>query len=64
MTEFIDHERRLSPEEHYCLYTYSRSQPGGKVSYRDFCITEELIGQYVDVSLDQCKGFYYLGEMK
>ena len=25
---------------------------------------EELIGQYVDVSLDQCKGFYYLGEMK
>lgn len=25
---------------------------------------EELIGQYVDVSLGQCKGFYYLGEMK
>ena len=25
---------------------------------------EELIGQSVDVSLDECKGFYYLGEMK
>ncbi len=24
---------------------------------------KELIGQYVDVALTQCKGFYYLGEM-
>ena len=53
MTEFIDHERRLSPEEHYCLYTYSRSQPGGKVSYRDFCITEELIGRYNRAPADE-----------
>ena len=25
--------------------------------------SEELIGSYVDVSLKECKGFYYIGEI-
>ena len=29
-----------------------------------FKVTKEMIGTYVTVHLTECKGFYYLGELK
>ncbi len=46
MIQQIDYERRLSPEEHYCLYIYFLSHSKRDVDYQDFEITEDLIDHY------------------
>lgn len=46
MIDRIDYSRRLSPEEHYCLYMYRLFCGGANMQYADFEITEELIDRY------------------
>ena len=46
MIDKIDYNRRLHPEEHYCLYVYYQLYSGFKIPYQDFDISEELIDQY------------------
>lgn len=50
MIEQIDYARRLSPEEHYCLYLYYSSNTE-RVNYQNFKITEELIDHYNHASV-------------
>lgn len=46
MTDYIDYNRRLSPEAHYRLYLYFLSRRTVPVAYREFNITERLIHAY------------------
>lgn len=63
--DYIDYNRRLSAEEHYCLYTYYRGLSSaerrclcgylpefshGPALYQSFNITEELIDHYNEAS--------------
>lgn len=45
MMDYIDYSRRLTPEEHYCLYRYFLSRGTAHVGYQEFNITEALIAQ-------------------
>lgn len=46
MIDRIDCDRRLSPEEHDCLYRYFQAHTANLVGYRDFPLTEALIAHY------------------
>lgn len=44
--DYIDYNRKLSPEEHYRLYVYFLFRNNVRIGYQAFNITEELIDQY------------------
>lgn len=46
MIEYIDGQRRLTPEEHCCLHRFYLRSGKGTLPYPDFDITETLIGEY------------------
>lgn len=46
MIEYMNYEKRLSPEAHYCLYRYYLSLCKTDMDYENFEITERLIRDY------------------
>lgn len=46
MIKFIDYSKRLSPEEHFCLYVYYLLHFKARIRYQEFEITEQLINDY------------------